>query len=334
MTALANVLAGERLNFNAASELFTDIMNGALNDIELSALLIALKTRGETTEEIAGAAHAMREHATALPTTLDVTVDSCGTGGDGANTINVSTTAALVAASMGIPMAKHGNRSVSSRSGSADLLESLGININQSPEAAAKTLEQTNFSFLFAPNYHTGVKHAMKVRTTLKTRTLFNVLGPLANPAKPKVQLLGVYQPELITPMVETLKLLGCERALVVHGAGTDEIALHGDTHYAELNQGEISYGVLSPTELGLTPAPLVAIQGGEAEQNAEYTCEILKGNAPQAMLDAVIANVAALLYLTGKVESLIAGSALASAHLKSGAAYNHLLTIAEVSHG
>ena len=215
--AIEQLTIKQSLSYSQSKALFDEIMQGNMSDIELTALLISIKMKGEVSDEIAGAAASMRENAVAFNTTCSQLADSCGTGGDGSNTINISTTAAIVAAAAGINMVKHGNRSVSSNSGSADLLKALGINIDMSPEQAAKCLEQTHFTFLFAPHYHSGVRHAMGVRTALKTRTIFNILGPLANPAAPDVQLLGVYDESLCMPMAQTLKTLGTQRAMIVH---------------------------------------------------------------------------------------------------------------------
>ncbi len=322
------------LDFDEAHAFFNHVMRGEINEIELSAALVALKIKGETTNEIAGAASAMRENATVFNNPCDVSVDSCGTGGDGANTINVSTTAALVCASMGVNMVKHGNRSVSSNSGSSDLLSALGININMSVAAAENCLAQTHFTFLFAPLYHSGVKHAMPVRTTLKTRTLFNILGPLANPAKPTTQLLGVYDKALCRPMAETLQKLGCQRAMVVHGAGTDEIALHGDTHVVEVNGQDIREYTLTPADFALNEYPLSDIAGQGPEQNADAAIAILQGTGAPAHNAAIVANVAAVLYLTGRFDNLKDAATAVQEHLASGQAYTHLAKIVEVSNG
>ncbi|SFD25726.1 anthranilate phosphoribosyltransferase [Pseudoalteromonas denitrificans] len=326
------LIAQNDLDLSQSKQLFSNVMQGKLSEIELTAALIALKIKGETASEIAGAAAAMRNHATPFNTSLEITADSCGTGGDGSNTINVSTTAAIVAAACGISMVKHGNKSVSSNSGSADLLIALGINVNMPVALAQECLIQTGFTFLFAPNYHTGVKHAMPVRTQLKTRTLFNILGPLANPAAPKVQLLGVYDPELCLPMAQTLKMLGTQRALVVHGSGTDEIALHGTTKVIELNNGEISDYTLAPCDFGLAEYPLEAIEGKGPEYNAKATLAILKGEGKPAHNAAIIANVAALLYLTNKADSFEQGAKIVADILASGQTINTLNNIIKVS--
>ena len=333
-TQLNQLLAKQDLSFSQATQLFGAIMNGQLNDIELTAALIALKLKGETSDEIAGAAASMRANAVPFQTSKTLLADSCGTGGDGSNTINISTTAAIVAAAAGINMVKHGNRSVSSNSGSADLLKALGINIDMSPEQAAHCLENTGFTFLFAPHYHSGVRHAMGVRTALKSRTIFNILGPLANPAAPEVQLLGVYDASLCLPMAETLKTLGTKRAMVVHGAGTDEIALHGPTKVVELNNGELSEYTLTASDFGLANYSLEQLAGQGPEYNAKASLAILQGQGEMAHNAAIIANVAALLYLTDKAGDLKAAADQVSELLASGKAMDTLNAIIEVSHG
>ncbi|MFY8273319.1 anthranilate phosphoribosyltransferase [Pseudoalteromonas sp. SSDWG2] len=322
------------LSFDETHSLFNDIMQGRVDDITLASLLTALKIKGESAEEIAGAAAAMRENATPFVTNATDLVDTCGTGGDGANTINISTTASIVAAACGLNVVKHGNRSVSSNSGSSDLLQRLGININMSPELAAHVLEQTGFTFLFAPLYHSGVKHAMAVRTTLKTRTVFNILGPLANPAKPQAQLLGVYSPALCLPMAKTLQKLGCERAMVVHGCGTDEIALHGDTHVVELKEGQLQQYTLSADDFGLANFSLEALAGSGPDYNAQAATAILSGQGSAAHNSAIIANVAALLVLNNKAANFKEAAQHVAHILKSGVAMQTLNAIKEVSNG
>ncbi|TMN72412.1 anthranilate phosphoribosyltransferase [Pseudoalteromonas sp. S1727] len=322
------LLTQTSLSFSQSQQLFDAIMQGNVNDIELAAILVALKIKGEVSDEIAGAAASMRANAVPFVTNLTQLVDSCGTGGDGSNTINISTTAAIVAAACGINMVKHGNRSVSSNSGSADLLKALGINIDMTPEHATHCLEQTGFTFLFAPHYHSGVRHAMGVRTTLKTRTIFNILGPLANPAAPDVQLLGVYDESLCLPMAETLKTLGTKRAMVVHGSGTDEIALHGLTTVAELNNGEIRQYTISPADFGLANYSLEQLAGEGPEYNANASRAILAGTGTDAHNAAIIVNVAALLYLTNKADDLKSAATQVKEVLQSGRALNTLNAI------
>ncbi|WP_166376208.1 anthranilate phosphoribosyltransferase [Pseudoalteromonas sp. Z9A4] len=332
--AIEQLITGQSLSYADAKALFDEIMQGNMSEIELTALLISLKIKGEVSDEIAGAAASMRENAVAFTTSSTQLADSCGTGGDGSNTINISTTAAIVAAAAGINMVKHGNRSVSSNSGSADLLKALGINIDMSPEQAAKCLEQTNFTFLFAPHYHSGVRHAMGVRTSLKTRTIFNILGPLANPAAPEVQLLGVYNEALCMPMAQTLKTLGTKRAMIVHGSGTDEIALHGPTTVVGLNNGEITQYTLNPSDFDLANYSLEQLAGEGPQYNANASLAILQGKGTDAHNAAIVVNVAALLYLTGKAETLKEGAKQVQTLLSSGQAMNTLSAIIEVSNG
>lgn len=332
--AIEHVIAKQSLSYAQAKTLFDQIMQGNMSDIELSALLISLKMKGEISDEIAGAAASMRENAVAFITNKTQLADSCGTGGDGSNTINISTTAAIVAAAAGVNMVKHGNRSVSSNSGSADLLKALGINIDMTPTQAAKCLEHTNFTFLFAPHYHSGVRHAMNVRTTLKTRTIFNILGPLANPAAPDVQLLGVYDESLCLPMAQTLHTLGTKRAMIVHGSGTDEIALHGPTQVVELDNGKITQYTLNPSDFDLANYSLEQLAGEGPQYNANASLAILQGIGSEAHNAAIIVNVAALLYLTGQAQSLKQGAQITQSLLRSGKAMDTLNAIIEVSHG
>ena len=250
-TLLDILYQGNSLSREQTAELFGALIRGEMSETAMAGMLVALKMRGETIDEISGAADAMRAAAKYFPcpefntaqannqtqanrTLNNGIIDIVGTGGDGFNTINISTTAAFVAAAAGAKVAKHGNRSVSSKSGSSDLLAQFGIDLTMSPDTASRCLEALNLCFLFAPHYHGGVKHAVPVRQALKTRTLFNVLGPLINPARPEFMLLGVYSPELVLPIAKVLKALGTKRAMVVHGSGLDEVALHGNTQVAE----------------------------------------------------------------------------------------------------
>ncbi|SEI03168.1 anthranilate phosphoribosyltransferase [Rheinheimera pacifica] len=305
LSTVQHSLSGQPLSFAQAEQFFTAVVKGDVEPVHLTALLVALKMRGETADEIAGAASALRAAATAFPQQLAGSIDCCGTGGDGSNTINISTTAAIVGAAMGLKVVKHGNRSVSSRSGSADLLEQLGVNIQMPPQLAAHTLEQTNCSFLFAPLYHAGIKHAMPVRNALKSRTLFNLLGPLVNPAAPDYQLLGVYDPKLCRVMAQALLQLGVKRAWVVHGSGCDEVALHGTTYVCELKDGKLNEFSLTPDDFGVALTPLSALAGGEPSDNAAATLAILQGQGQSAHKAAVAINVAAMLKIAGMGDDL-----------------------------
>lgn len=326
MQPLARVLNGEVLDLAATEQLFSHLIKGQLTDAQIAGMLIAMKIRGETPTEIAGAAKALRAAAKPFPRPDYPIADTCGTGGDGSNTINISTAAALVASSMGIAVAKHGNRSVSSRSGSADVLESMRIPLDGTPDEARAMLDTHHFCFLFAPHYHPGVKYAMPTRQELKTRTLFNLLGPLINPARPQVQLLGVYRPELCRPVAETLQLLGCERAMVVHGSGLDELALHGPTEVVEVHGDDITQYTLNPQDFGVKDAPVSDLRGGDADLNARLLKAVFMGQGSTAQRDAIAMNVAALLYMSGQSESLIDGTQQALEHLSSGAVGDHLL--------
>lgn len=334
MDAIKQLLSGNSLSMAASERLFDHLVKGELNEIQITALLISMKMRGEEPAEMAGAALALRRAAKPFKRPDRLVVDSCGTGGDGSNTINISTTAALIAASMGLTVAKHGNRSVSSRSGSADVLESLGLSVTQDPEVAAQQLDAFNFCFLFAPHYHPGIRYAMPVRQTLKTRTLFNLLGPLVNPARPDVQQLGVYDPAWCRPLAETLKLLGCKRAMVVHGSGLDEIALHGPTQVVELRDGELHDYELQPKDFGVQQSPVSALRGGDADFNAVALQRILEGKSPDAHANAVAISTAGLLYLAGKYDDLQQATSAVLEHLASGQAMTHLQQLQEFNRG
>ncbi len=334
LSTLQQLLSKNSLSDAHSEAFFSAVAAGNIDPIVLSSVLTALKLKGESAAEIAGAARAFRAAATELPATgLDL-IDCCGTGGDGSNTINISTTAAIVAAAMGLKVAKHGNRSVSSQSGSADLLEQLGINIQQSPAQAAATLQQAGVSFLFAPLYHSGIRHAMTVRTALKTRTLFNLLGPLLNPAAPQFQLLGVYDPALCPLLAEALLQLGVKRAWVVHGEGCDEIALHGVTQVCEVKDGQLHQFSLTAADFGLTPVELSALKGGAPAQNAGATLAILSGKAPAAHRAAIAANVAAMLKICGRGEDLAANTRQVLDLLDSDQALSTFMQFREASHG
>ncbi|WP_064602765.1 anthranilate phosphoribosyltransferase [Photobacterium sp. J15] len=301
--------------------LFDAIIKGEVDPILLSAVLTALKIKGETPDEIAGAASALLANAKPFPSPDYDFADIVGTGGDGANTINISTTAAFVAAACGVKVAKHGNRGVSSKSGSSDLLDKFRIDLAMTPDNARGALDELGVCFLFAPEYHGGVRHAMPVRQTLKTRTIFNVLGPLINPARPNIELMGVYDKALVRPIAETMAAMGMKRAAVVHGSGLDEVAIHGETTVAEIIDGEIKEYTLTPTDFGLDTYPLETIKGGEPEENRRIITNILIGRGTDAQQAAVAVNVALLLRLFGK-EDLKANTQKAIDVMQSGKAF------------
>nr|WP_281213757.1 anthranilate phosphoribosyltransferase [Shewanella insulae] len=328
---------GQTISREETKALFSEIVEGKMDPVAMAGMLVAMKMRGETIDEISGAADALLQAAKAFPAPSEATrtqgiVDIVGTGGDGHNTINISTTSAFVAAAAGAKVAKHGNRSVSSKSGSSDLLAQFGIDLTMAPETARDCLDDLGLCFLFAPHYHGGVRHAVPVRQALKTRTLFNVLGPLINPARPDYMLLGVYDPMLVRPICDVLKALDVKRAMVVHGSGLDEVAVHGETLVCELKQGEIVEYYLSPEALGLSHAEISDLAGAGPAENAEITRAILQGHGELAHTEAVAANAGCALYVAGCCDSPQQGTALALDTLASGKAYTLLEQLASAS--
>lgn len=291
---------------------FTAMLSGQMAAAEIEELLLALKEKGETVDEILGAAQAMREAAINPNLPSDV-LDVCGTGGDGLNTLNISTAVAFVVAACGVKVAKHGNKAVSSASGSSDVLGELGIKLDPS------TLADTNFCYLHAPSYHTGMKHVAPVRAKLKTRTIFNLLGPLCSPAQAQRQLVGVYDPALLEPFTKVLRKLGAEKAWVVHGDnGLDEISISGTTQIAELDKGAIDIFEVSPEDFGLKAASIDEIRGGDAKHNAAEMRALFDGKK-SAYRDIVLMNSSAALIVAGKAESPIDGAEMAAAAIDSG---------------
>lgn len=317
------------LTQSESQRLFDFIIKGELPPSQLAAALISMKVRGETHEEITGAAKALLAQAQPFPRPDYDFADIVGTGGDGCNTINISTASAFVAACCGVKIAKHGNRGVSSRSGSSDLLAAFNIKLDLSAEKARAALDELGICFLFAPQYHTGFKHAMPVRQELKTRTIFNVLGPLINPAKPPLALIGVYSPTLVLPIAETLRALGYRRAAVIHGGGTDEVAIHDKTDVAELKDGMIHHYQLLPSDFGLDHYSLSLLQGGDPQQNRDMITRLLQGKGEPAHEAAVAANVAMLLRIFGH-EDLVSNAQRALSVIRSGDAYQRLLALAQ----
>ncbi|EHK91231.1 anthranilate phosphoribosyltransferase [Aggregatibacter actinomycetemcomitans] len=298
---LEKLYGGHALTATESEFLFNAIMSGELSNEQIAAMLIALKVRGETIDEVNGAVLAAVKNAKPFPTPDYPFADIVGTGGDGANTINISTASAIVAASCGAKVAKHGNRSVSGKTGSSDLLTALGVTIAMSPEQARQALDDIGICFLFAQQYHLGFKYVVPVRQALKTRTLFNILGPLINPARPKRQLLGVYSPELIDVYAETVAQLGHEHTIIVHGSGLDEVAIHGITQVAEVRNGNIERYTLTPQDFGFQAKPLETLRGGEPAENAQMITALLQGNGKAEHNQAVAMNTALLLKLFGQ---------------------------------
>ena len=318
------ILKYDDLNQEESLFLFSKIMNGDLNDIELSALLIGLRMKGETKDEIIGAAKIMRDKSLKIYSPKD-TVDTCGTGGDMSNTLNISTSASIVAASAGAIIAKHGNRAVSSKSGSADMLEKLGYKILSNVTELEKSLQDKNFCFLFAQNHHSAMKHVINVRKTLATRTIFNLLGPLTNPANAKNQLLGVFDKKWLKIHCEALRELGSERAMIVHGNdGLDEITLTDNTLIAELKNNQIHEYVFNPTEFGYKYIRMEDIKGGDPEYNAKCFIKMTEGNYPDFQNITEI-NAGATLYLSKIVKSLKEGFDLAKKVIDEGKTKKYL---------
>ena len=331
---LPKLLGGEDLPIEDAEHLFERLVLGRLEPAEIAGMLIALRMKGETAEEMIGAAQALSAAAQPFDRPDYLFADCCGTGGDGSGLINVSTAAAFVAAAAGLPVAKHGNRSVSSRCGSADVLEALGARIEVEPEKARTMLDEIGFCFLFAPAYHPGMKHSALVRRQLSVRTVMNLLGPCINPARPPVQLLGVADPKMLRRIAQTLDAVGVSRALVVHGSGLDEVALHGDTRAIRLADGELTELELTPEEAGLERAPLKVVTGGDAEENAARLRALFAGRGAAAEADIVILNAGALLFTAGNAASLKEGAAQAREALGSGSAGRVLDRFIQASHG
>ncbi|MCG8554814.1 MAG: anthranilate phosphoribosyltransferase [Proteobacteria bacterium] len=317
----------------ATKALFHALVVGKLDDIELCAALVALKARGESAIEIGSAAQAVLEAATPFPRPDGLFADCAGTGGDRLGTFNVSTAVAFTAAAAGLPVVKHGNRSVSSQCGSADVLERLGARIDPAPEVARRALDRTRVCFLFAPSYHPGLRHAAKVRRTLATPTVMNLLGPLVNPARPPIQLVGVYHPRWLEPVARVLSQLGVQRALVVHGGGLDEIALHATTQAIEVGPDGFRPLTLHPRDAGLETAALSDLQGGDPEANAQGLRRLLQGQGPPAQRDSVALNTGALLWLSGRADDLRQGVGQALEALR-GEAYRVLERFVEETRG
>jgi anthranilate phosphoribosyltransferase len=331
---LPRLLAGEDLPSEDAEHLFERLVVGELEPAEIAGMLIALRMKGETAEEMIGAARALSAAATPFERPDYLFADCCGTGGDGSGMINVSTATAFVAAAAGLPIAKHGNRSVSSKCGSADVLEALGARLDVAPADARRALDDSGFCFLFAPAYHPGMKHAALVRRQLSVRTVMNLLGPCINPARPAVQLLGVADPKMLRRIAATLDAMGVRKALVVHGGGTDEVALHAETRALKLTDGMVEEILIMPEDAGLTRAPLSTVTGGDATENAARLRALLDGRGELAERDIVALNAGALLMTAGRAATLREGVAAAAEVLGSGAAGKVLDAFVEASRG
>jgi anthranilate phosphoribosyltransferase len=331
--ALAELLEGRPLSREQAREVMDEIMRGEATQAQIGGFLIALRLKGETADEIAGCAEAMRDHVLPVRPERDDLVDTAGTGGDGASTINISTAAAIVAASAGAGVAKHGNRAVSSASGSADVLEALGFQLEQPPERIAQSIDELGFGFMFAPAHHPAMRHAAPVRRELATRTVFNVLGPLTNPAGARAQVIGVYSPSLVRTLAEVLAQLGARRAFVVHGAhGIDELSPAGPNDVCEVVDGEVRERVIDPIDLGIPRCDPAELRGGSPAENAQAIREVFAG-ADGGRRNAIILNAAGAIAASGHAEDLRDGVEIARLAIDSGAATQRVDELARFTH-
>lgn len=333
---MSEVFEGKTLDRGRARMVMGCLMDGQLSQMQAAALLAALRTRGETIEEIVGFAEAMRERAVKVTPKVDgPLLDTCGTGGTGFSSINISTTAIFVAAAAGVKIAKHGNRGVTKRSGSADVLETLGVRLEQTPEQLALSIEKTGLAFIFARTHHPSMKFVAPIRADLQARTIFNSLGPLTNPAGATRQLMGVFSPTLTVQLAKVLGGLGTERALVVHGDGLDDFTVSGESVVAELMPGgEVREYVVTPEEVGLERYPRSELAGGDPQANARQLKAVLGGNVKGAKRDVVLFNAGAALYLADEAGDLAEGVVRAAELVDSGAAAAKLETLISFSRG
>lgn len=330
--ALKKVVEGGHLNRCEAQQVMEEIMNGQIPKTQIAGFLTALRMKGETVDELIGFVRGIYSQAIPVKHPYQEAVDTCGTGGDGQNTFNISTAAAIVSSAAGVPVIKHGNRAVSGKSGSADVLEALRMNIRLKPDEALKMLEKTGLCFLFAPLFHQAMKNVMSIRKELGFRTCFNLLGPLLNPARVKVQLLGVYDAGLTEKVAHVLDHLEVKRALVVAGRdGLDEITVTGATRISELQDGKVKTFDVTPESLGVSRWPLAGIQGGAAEENARIIRQVFQGEAG-APADVVSMNAGAVLYLAGKASSLREGTEHAKKIIQSGRAQEQMEKVIHAS--
>ena len=327
---IAHLAAGETMTDAQAEEAFDIIMSGEATPAQIGALLMAMRLRGETVSEITGAVRAMRTRMTMIEAPAGA-IDVCGTGGDGAGTLNVSSAVTFVVAGCGVAVAKHGNRALSSRTGGADVLTALGINVDAPLGSLSSILAEAGCVFLFAPRHHPSILHAAGPRVELGTRTIFNLLGPLANPARVRRQLTGVFSPDWTRPMAETLGALGHEAAWIVHGMGLDELTVAGQNHVTALQNGHIASFIVEPEDAGLSRAPVAAIGGGNAAFNATALEAVLHG-APGPYRDTVLLNAAAALIIAARAGDLREGVSLAADSIASGAAFAALQTLRRLS--
>jgi anthranilate phosphoribosyltransferase len=331
---LNKIVKRENLNEEQMSQMITDIFSGNITDAQVGAMMAALATKGETFEELAGAARAMRRKALRIQTSTSTVVDTCGTGGDGAHTFNISTTTSFVVSACGVTVAKHGNRSVSSQCGSADLLEALGVKLDTAPEIVEEAVQEIGIGFLFAPLYHGAMRFAAKARKEVGLRSIFNMLGPLTNPAGANCQLLGVYAPELTEMFAHALQLLGAKRAFVVHGHdGLDEISVCAPTRISELKDGLIRTYDISPEQFFSEKAEPADLLGGNPEENAQITRNILNGEKGPKR-NVILINTAAALVAAGQAEDFKQGILMAETAIDDGSATKKMEALIKYSQG
>ncbi len=323
---IKKAVEGQNLSLEESQQAMSEILSGTATPSQIASLITALRMKGETIDEISGFASKMREHALKIELKSDYYVDTCGTGGDVAGTFNISTIASFVAAGAGVKIAKHGNRAVSSKCGSADLLETLGIKIDLPPQKVAECIDTIGIGFIFAQVFHQAMKFAAPTRKEIGIRTIFNILGPVSNPANTKGQLMGVYSPNLTTVMANVLKKQGCQKAMVVHGfEGIDEISISNKTKISHLEDGIIKEYVIDPEDLGLKKAPLSSILGADKEENAKIAIDILSGKEKGPKRDVVILNSAAAIVVGKKANDIKQGILEAEKSIDSGKALKKL---------
>ncbi|MGA8943847.1 MAG: anthranilate phosphoribosyltransferase [Thermoactinomyces sp.] len=329
---LQKMIDGQNLTQAETNRVMMEMMDGRVSSVQMASFLTALRMKGETVDELIGLAKGIRNQAAPMKYQFEHAVDTCGTGGDGGKTFNISTAAAIVASAAGVPVIKHGNRAVSSKSGSADVLEALNMNIHLNQDEAARLMEKAGLCFLFAPLYHQAMKHVMPTRIKLGFRTCFNLLGPLTNPARVKIQLLGIYDPRLTEKVAYVLAALGVERALVVAGLdGLDEITVSDASRISELKDGEVRTYEVTPESLGVSRSPLAEIAGGTAHENARIIKQIFQGK-PGAPADIVSVNAGAVFYLSNRAGSLAEGTRYAKEIIQSGQAEMQLNKVIQAS--
>lgn len=323
--AILKLAKKQNLSYEEAKGVMNEIMSGEATPVQMSSYLTALSLKGETIEEITASAAGMRAHCIKLLHEMDV-LEIVGTGGDGSNSFNISTTSSMVIAAAGVPVAKHGNRAASSKSGAADVLEALGVKITLTPERSAEILEKINICFLFAQNYHIAMKYVAPIRKELGIRTVFNILGPLSNPAGANMELMGVYDKELVEPLAQVMSNLGVVRGMVVYGQDSlDEISMSAPTTVCEIKDGTFTSYDLTPEQFGYTRCDKDALTGGTPQENAAITMAVLKGKEKGAKRQAVCLNAGAALYIAGKADTIESGVKMAEELIDSGAALKKL---------